>query len=92
MNPAQHIEHLKSMVELSFGIPTDQITHWDSLDRQTKEQIAKGARVDTDLIHDYSWVGMDNKVREKLTASAARLFQRGTDRLQKIGRFVGSFH
>lgn len=77
---------------MSFGIPTDQVTHWDSLERETKEQIARNASIDCGLIHDYAWVAMDNKVREKLAESAARLFQRGTHRLQKIGRFVNACH
>jgi hypothetical protein len=88
VTPQQHIEHLKSLVSLSFGIPTDQLTHWDSLDVATKQQIAKNASVDAEAVLDYAWVAMDNRVREKLTESAARLFRRGTDRLQKIGRFV----
>lgn len=90
MNQAQHIEHLKSMVSLSFGIPTDQVTHWDSLENETKRQIAKNAGVMVELVCDYAWVAMDDKVREKLASSAARLFQRGTNKLQKIGRFVNA--
>jgi hypothetical protein len=90
MNTEQHIAHLKNLVSMTFGIPTDQITHWDALDRLTKEKIAACARVDTNLIHDYSWVAMDSKVREKLSQAAARLFNRGTESLQKIGRFVNS--
>ena len=88
MSPAEHIAHLQSLVSLSFGIPTDQVTHWDALDTETKQQIAKNASVDINAVLDYAWVGMDNKIREKLTQSAGRLFRRGTDRLQKIGRFV----
>lgn len=90
MTPQQHIAHLEHLVSLSFGVPTEEITQWDNLCKQTKEHIAKGAGVDTDLIHDYSWQGMDNKVREKLSLSAARLFMKGSARLQQIGRFLNA--
>lgn len=92
MNPQQHVEHLKSMLSLSFGIPTDQITHWDSLDGETKRQIARNAGIVVEVVCDYAWAAMDDEVREKLSSSAARLFHRGTRRLQKIGRFVNSCH
>jgi hypothetical protein len=92
VTPQQHIEHLKSMVALQFGIPSDQIANWDAMSDKDKQKIAKTARICEVAILNYAWAGMDNKVREKLAEAGRRVFSRESGRLLTMGRFVEACH
>ncbi len=93
----QQAEQIISGLSFSFGIPTDQITHWDALPRNLKMQIARGCGVGECAVLDYAWIAMPADVREKLIKSTKTLFERGTARLRLLGDFldagnVGSTH
>ncbi len=85
------IEHMQSMVSMTYGIPTAQVCAWDCLGHDARVQIIRGSGLSLDAVMSYSWVALPLEARKALHLSAQRLKSRGEARLKLITDFVEAF-